>query len=59
MNSLGELGNVFEAHRFDGRRSDYFSAGKSAPGNLRLFQQHRPKAEVVQFVWCSTHNNSL
>jgi hypothetical protein len=43
INSLGDLGNVIEAHRFGGRRSDFFTSRKLAPGNLGLFQQHRPK----------------
>jgi hypothetical protein len=38
---------VIEAHRFGSRRSDFFASGKLAPGNLRLFQQHRPEAVLA------------
>jgi hypothetical protein len=37
----GNLGNVIEATSIGGRRSDFFTAGKLAPGSLGLFQQHR------------------
>jgi hypothetical protein len=40
----GNLGNVIEATSIGGRRSDFFTAGKLAPGSLGLFQQHRPTA---------------
>jgi hypothetical protein len=33
-------------HRFGGRRLDFFKARKLAPGNLGLFQQHRPQAAI-------------
>jgi hypothetical protein len=35
----GDLGNVIEA--ISNRRSDFFTAGKLAPGNLGLLQQYR------------------
>jgi hypothetical protein len=37
-----DLGNVIEGTRISGRRSDFFTAGKLAPGNLRLLQQNLP-----------------
>jgi hypothetical protein len=37
----GDLGNVIEATSIRGRRSDFFTAGKLALGNLGLLQQHR------------------
>ena len=37
----GDLGNVIEATSIGGRRSDFFTAGKLAPGNLGLLQQYR------------------
>jgi hypothetical protein len=40
----GDLGNVIEATSIGGRRSDFFPAGKLAPGNLGLLQQYRHKA---------------
>jgi hypothetical protein len=42
----GDLANVIEAISIDDRGSDCLAAGKLAPGNLGLFQQHRPIAEV-------------
>jgi hypothetical protein len=36
-------------HRIGGRRSDFFTAGKLALGNLGLFQQHRSKREAAFF----------
>jgi hypothetical protein len=52
---------VIEAHRFGGRRSDFFTSGKLASGNLRLFQQHRPVAVISQgeLLHCSTMMGSL
>jgi hypothetical protein len=47
--SLGDLGNVIEAHRFGGRRSEFFTSGKLALSNLGLFQQHRSKREAAFF----------
>jgi hypothetical protein len=40
----GDLGNVIEATSIGGRRSDFFTTGKLAPGNLGLLQQYRHKA---------------
>jgi hypothetical protein len=37
----GDLGNVIEATSNGGRRSDFFTAEKLAPGNLGLLQQNR------------------
>jgi hypothetical protein len=37
----GDLGNVIGATSIGGRRSDFFTAGKLAPGNLGLLQQYR------------------
>src|SRR5262249_7892147 len=42
----GDLGNVIEATSIGGRRSDFFTAKKLAPDNLRLLQQYRHKADV-------------
>ena len=41
----GDLGNVIGATSIGGRGSDVFTAGKLAPGNLGLLQQHRPNSE--------------
>jgi hypothetical protein len=41
----GDLGNVIEATSSDGRRSDFFTAGKLAPDNLGLLQQNLPIAD--------------
>jgi hypothetical protein len=38
----GDLGNVIEATSTGGRRSDFFTAEKLAPGNLGLLQQYLP-----------------
>jgi hypothetical protein len=40
----GDLGNVIEATSNGGRRSDFFTAEKLAPGNLGLLQQNRHEA---------------
>jgi hypothetical protein len=40
----GELGNVIGAISIDGRRLDFFTARKLAPGNLGLLKQYRHKA---------------
>jgi hypothetical protein len=40
----GDLGNVIEATSTGGRRSDFFTAEKLAPGNLGLLQQYRHRA---------------
>src|SRR5262245_35934685 len=42
----GDPGNVIEATSIGGRRSDFFTAGKLAPGNLGFLQQYRPKADI-------------
>jgi hypothetical protein len=39
-----DLGNAIEGTRISGRRSDFSTAGKSAPGHLGLLQQYLPKA---------------
>src|SRR6516225_8750570 len=41
-----DLGSAIEGKRISGRRSDFFTAGKLAPGNLGLLQQYRLKADV-------------
>jgi hypothetical protein len=41
----GDLGNVIEATSIGGRRSDFLTAGKLAPGNLGLLQQYLPKGD--------------
>jgi hypothetical protein len=41
----GDLGNVIGATSIGGRL-DFFTARKLAPGNLGLFQQHRPTADL-------------
>ena len=38
-----DLGNTIEGTRISGRRSDFFTARKLAPGNLGLLQQY-PRA---------------
>src|SRR6516225_149778 len=40
-----DLGNAIEGTRISGRRSDFFTAGKLAPGNLGLLQQYRPQPD--------------
>jgi hypothetical protein len=37
-----DLGNAIEGTRIIGRRSDFLTAGKLAPGNLGLLQQYLP-----------------
>jgi hypothetical protein len=37
----GDPGDVIEATSIGGRRSDFFTAGKLAPGNFGLLQQYR------------------
>jgi hypothetical protein len=44
----GDLGNVIEATSIGGRRSDFFTTGKLAPGNLGLLQQYRHIAAQSQ-----------
>jgi hypothetical protein len=41
----GGLGNVIGATSIGGRRSDFFTARKLAPGNLGLLQQYRHKRD--------------
>ena len=50
----GDLGNVIEATSIRGRRSDFFTAGKLAPGHLGLLQQYLPAADS-----CSATKNVL
>jgi len=38
---------VIEATPIGGRRSDFFTAGKLAPGSLGLFQQHRLEGDIA------------
>src|SRR5262245_5965074 len=42
----GDPGNVNEATSIGGRRSDFFTAGKLAPGNFGLLQQYLPFADI-------------
>src|ERR1700730_13400605 len=42
----GDLANAIEAISIDDRGSDCLAAGKLAPGNLGLFQQHRPSSYI-------------
>src|SRR5215813_7186898 len=42
----GDPGNVIEATSIGGRRSDFFTAGKLAPGNFGLLQQYLPTADI-------------
>jgi hypothetical protein len=41
----GDLCNVIEATSIGGRRSDFFTARKLAPGNLGLLQQYLPQPD--------------
>jgi hypothetical protein len=41
----GDLGNVIESTSIGGRRSDFFTARKLAPGNLGLLQQNLPQPD--------------
>src|SRR5262249_19029394 len=41
----GDPGNVIEAPSIGGRRSDFFTAGKLAPGNFGLLQQYLHEAD--------------
>jgi hypothetical protein len=43
----GDLGNVIGATSIGGRRSDFFTARKLAPGNLGLLQQYRHERDVL------------
>src|SRR5262245_39810021 len=42
----GDPGNVIEATSIGGRRSDFFTAGKLAPGNFGLLQQYLPQGDI-------------
>jgi hypothetical protein len=46
----GDLGNVIEATSTGGRRSDFFTAEKLAPGNLGLLQQNLPQPDIYPLV---------
>src|SRR5262249_54819048 len=46
----GDLGNVIEATSIGGRRSDFFTAKKLAPDNLRLLQQYLPGADICSAI---------
>jgi hypothetical protein len=50
----GDLGNVIEATSIGGRQSDFFTAGKLAPGNLGLLQQYRHLASFAAVHKIST-----
>ena len=58
----GDLTNVIEAISIDDRGSDCLAAGKLAPGNLGLFQQHRSSAECLpngrMSAYSSGHTNA-
>src|ERR1700730_9434023 len=43
----GDLGNVIGATSIGGRRSDFFTCRKLAPGNLGLLQQYPHVREVL------------
>ena len=43
----GDPGNVIEATSIGGRRSDFFTAGKLAPGNFGLLQQYRHFCDIT------------
>src|SRR5215475_9612037 len=42
----GDPGNVIEATSIGGRRLDFFTVGKLAPGNFGLLQQYLPTAAL-------------
>ena len=50
-NHADDLGNAIEGPRISGRRSDFFTTGKLAPGNWGLLQQYLPLAALSR---CST-----
>ena len=54
----GDLGNVIEATSIGGRRSDFFTARKLAPGNLGLLQQYRHKPAQAHVVGMSAVGGS-
>jgi hypothetical protein len=41
-----DLGNAIEGTRSSGRRSDFLTAGKLAPGYFGLLQQNLPEADL-------------
>src|ERR1700730_7515383 len=55
----GELGNVIGATSIGGRRSDFFTARKSAPSNLGLLQQYRARTRSAAALepegWLASH----
>jgi hypothetical protein len=46
----GDLGNVIGATSIGGRRSNFFTARKMAPGNLGLLQQYWPNPDLCSAV---------
>jgi hypothetical protein len=46
----GDLGNVIEATSTGGRRSEFFTAEKLAPGNFGLSQQYLPRADTCSAI---------
>src|SRR5262245_1473127 len=42
----GDPGNVIEVTSIGGRRSDFFTAGKLAPGYFGLLQQYRHECDL-------------
>src|SRR5262245_10699181 len=44
----GDPGNVIEAPSIGGRWSDFFTAGKLAPGNFGLLQQYRHFCDIAR-----------
>jgi hypothetical protein len=53
---VNDLGNAIEGTRIRGRRSDFLTAGKLAPGYFGLLQQYLPQAVVSR---CSKVLNKL
>jgi hypothetical protein len=47
-----DLGNAIEGTRISGRRSDFLTAGKLAPGYFGLLQQNRHTAAKVSAAVC-------
>jgi hypothetical protein len=45
----GDHGNVIEATSIGGRRSDFLTAGKLAPGNFGLLQQYLPTPDMASY----------
>jgi hypothetical protein len=42
-----DLDNAIESTRIRGRRSDFLTEGKLAPGNLGLLQQYLPTGDIT------------